>query len=457
MTMSAFEAELREAFRSCWLPHETAAPDGRAGDLRHAWVALPVEQRQPWAAALDAVDARVLKFDWLFHARPEQLAPAGDWFTWFIKAGRGWGKTRTGAEWIRGRVESGAAKFIALVAKTPADARDVMVEGESGIMAISPPWNRPRFEPANRRLVWPSGARATIYSDEVPGQLRGPQHDTAWVDELAKYRNPQDTWDNLSFGLRLGTNPQSCVTTTPTPIPIVRQLLRDPKTVVTGGSTYDNVANLAPAFIEMIRARYENTRLGRQELYADVVEQAEGALWQRDVLEELRVQVLPPLRRIVIAIDPAATSAKESDETGIVVAGLGEDHHGYVLDDLSGQFTPDGWARRAVNAFKTQKADRIVAEVNNGGEMVEHTVRTVDKNVPYKAVHASRGKRTRAEPVAALYEQRKVHHVGYLGELETQMCTWRATDGEPSPDRVDALVWALTELLVTPSTQVRVW
>ena len=336
---------------------------------------------------------------------------------------------------------------MALVAKTPADARDVMVEGESGLLAIAPPWNRPTWQPSNRRVTWPNGAIATVYSDEVPGQLRGPQHDSAWCDELAKYRNPQETWDNLMFGLRLGADPRVCVTTTPTSIALVKGLLQDPRVIVTGGSTYDNQANLAGPFLAMIRARYEGTQLGRQELYGDVIEQAEGALWTRERIELARRKIIPPLRRIVVAIDPAATSKGTSDETGIIVAAVGEDGDGYVLDDVSGHYSPAGWAGRAIAAYHTQGADRMVAEVNNGGEMVEHTVRTVDPNVSYKAVHASRGKRTRAEPVAALYEQGRVHHIGLLTELEDQMCTWSANEGEASPDRVDALVWALTELI----------
>ena len=328
-----------------------------------------------------------------------------------------------------------------------------MVQGESGILACSPPWFRPTYKPTVKELTWPNGSIATTYSSEVPDELRGPQHHVAWADELAKWRFPQDTWDNLMFGLRLGDHPQAVVTTTPRPIPALKAILSDPLTVTTRGSTYDNAANLAPSFLREILKKYEGTRLGQQELYAQMVEQVEGALWQREQIDRLRVREAPKLRRIVVAIDPAVTSGAESDETGIVVAGLGEDGEGYVLDDLSGQYSPDGWARRAVNVYHSQKADRIVAEVNNGGEMVEFTVRTVDPNVSYKAVHASRGKRTRAEPIAALVEQGKIHHVGLFAELEDQLCTWDASLGDTSPDRLDAYVWAFTELTVSTGAE----
>ncbi len=371
--------------------------------------------------------------------------PAGNWTTWLILAGRGWGKTRTGAEAVRQAVKDGRRR-IALVAPTAADGRDVMVEGESGLLSVGPESERPNYEPSKRRLTWPNGAIATIYSAEDPDQLRGPGHDFAWCDELAAWKRPHETWDMLLFGLRQGTNPQAVVTTTPRPIKEIRDLLLDPTCVVTRGSTYENRANLAPAFFSQIVRRYEGTRLGRQELEAEVLSDTPGALWKLDLIDLSRVAGHPELIRVVVGVDPAASSNDSSDETGIVVAGIGVDGHGYVLDDVTLRGTPGEWAGAAVRAYRATQADRIVGEVNNGGEMVGFTILTVDPNVSYKAVHASRGKQTRAEPIASLYEQGRIHHVGTLPALEDQMTTW--IPGMRSPDRMDALVWALTELFL---------
>lgn len=387
------------------------------------------------------------KYDWRRKARPEQIAPAGTWRVWLLLAGRGFGKSRTGAEWIREQAESGRAKRIALVAATASDVRDVIVEGESGILAISPPSSRPVYEPSKRRLTWPNGAIATTYSADEPDRLRGPQHDAAWCDELAAWRYP-DAWDQLMFGLRLGTDPRVVVTTTPRPTALVRALVKSPSTHTTRGSTYANRANLAPAFFEQIVTKYEGTRLGRQELNAEILDDAPGALWSRDGIDAARVPRAPALDRIVVAVDPAVTSAESSDETGIIVAGIDRRGAGYVLADHSGKYSPAEWAHLVVRLYREHSADRIVAECNQGGDMVAHTIRTVDPNAPVKLVRASRGKRTRAEPVAALYEQRRVHHVGVLAQLEDQLCTWDPTSSEGSPDRLDALVWALSELMV---------
>lgn len=392
-------------------------------------------------------EAAALLYDWHFWARPNQLPPAGQWHVWLLRSGRGFGKTRTGAEWVRAEVEAGRRRRIALVGQSKADVRDTMVElGESALLNVCPPWFKPVYEPSKRRLVWPNGAVAVIYSGDEPDQLRGPQHDGAWVDELAKFKYPEETWDNLEFGLRLGPCPQAVVTSTPRPIPIIKKLLVDPATVDVQGSTYDNLQNLPQTFIERMVRKYENTRLGRQELYGEILDDTPGALWKRDQLEALRVIRHPELIRVVVAIDPEASSEEGAAETGIVAAGLGVDGHGYVLDDASTQATPHGWASAAVTAYHKHRADRIVGEVNNGGEMVEYTVRTVDPIVAYLAVHATRGKQTRAEPIAALYEQGRVHHVGMFAELEDQMCTW--VPGMKSPDRMDALVWALTALML---------
>jgi predicted phage terminase large subunit-like protein len=395
--------------------------------------------------------ALTIRYDWSFWARPEQLPPPGDWRVWLLLAGRGFGKTRTGAEFVRARVAAHRARRIALVAPTAADARDVMVEGESGLLAIAPPDDRPCYEPSQRRLTWPNGAVATTFSADEPDRLRGPQHDFAWCDELAAWRYPE-AWDMLTFGLRLGNDPRAVVTTTPRPNRLIRGLLADPKVILTHGRTAENWANLAAAFLDQIVRRYEGTRLGRQELDAEILDDLPGALWQRGIIEAARVSALPALSRVVVAIDPAAASHEHADETGIVVAGRDAAGHAYVLADASGRYAPAEWARTAIAAYGAHRADRIVAEVNNGGEMVEATLRMVDPNVPFGAVRASRGKVARAEPAAALYEQGRVHHLGAFPQLEDQMCAFTAdfdrSAAGHSPDRVDALVWALTELMV---------
>ncbi len=358
-------------------------------------------------------------------------------------AGRGFGKTRAGAEFVLREVKAGRAGRVALVAKTPADARDVMIEGDSGILSISLPRNKPLYEPSKRSLTWPNGATALIFSSKEPDQLRGPQYDLAWGDEIRTWYYPQETWDNLMFGLRRGEHPRVVVTTTPLPISVVKNIMKAPDTVITRGTTYENEANLAPSFFRQIISKYENTRLGCQEINAEMLEDVPGALWKRSLINYAKA---PDMQRVVVAIDPAATSNEGSDETGIIVAGKGIDGKGYVLADRSARVSPDSWAHRAVQAYDDFKADRVIGEVNNGGEMVYLTISTV-RNVPYKAVHASRGKQARAEPVAALYEQGKVLHTQPFPELEDQLVTWTSESGE-SPDRLDALVWSITELML---------
>ena len=393
-----------------------------------------------------------LRYEWKERARDKQKPPPGDWRVWLLLAGRGFGKTRTGAELVRQRVGMRTARHNALVAPTAADARDVMVEGESGLLSIAPPWDRPEYEPSKRRLTWENGATATTYSADEPERLRGPQHDFAWCDELAAWRYPE-AWDMLMFGLRLGDDPRAVVTTTPRPTKLIKALVADPKVVVTHGATWENAVNLAPAFLEQIVRRYEGTRLGRQELDAEILKDVPGALWTHGLIDATRMNTVPSLTRIVVAIDPAVSTAEHADETGIVVAGKDAAGHGFVLADLSGRYAPTEWARAAIAAYRTHNADRVVAEINNGGDMVEATLRMVDPAVSFAAVHASHGKVARAEPVAALYEQGRVHHLGALPLLEDQMCCF-AHDYDRasgySPDRVDALVWALTELLVEP-------
>lgn len=406
---------------------------------------IPTERRAETLKRLNPKELERAYYDFEFTwARPEQLPPPGDWLVWLFLAGRGTGKTRAAAEFIRGEVERGKARRIALVAKTPADARDVMIEGDSGLLSISPPWNRPLYEPSKRRLTWPNGTIALVFSSKEPDQLRGPQYDLAWGDEIRTWYYPQETWDNLMFGLRLGEHPRCVVTTTPLPISTIKKILQSPDTVVTTGTTYANRANLAPSFFRQIISKYEGTRLGRQEIGAELLEDVPGALWNRN---NILYKPPPELQRVVVAIDPATTSGEGADETGIIVAGKGIDGNGYILADRSARISPDGWARRAVQAFDDFEADRIIGESNNGGEMVGLTIGTVRKNLPYTAVHASRGKRARAEPVAALYEQHRVFHTQPFNELEDQLVTWTPESGE-SPDRLDALVWALTELFL---------
>lgn len=413
---------------------------------------------------MSEAEAVGLAHDWQVWARDEQLPPAGAWLVWLVLAGRGFGKTRTGAEWVLQRVREGARR-IALVAPTAADARDTMIEGEAGILARAHPHERPLYEPSKRRITFLNGAVATAFSAEEPERLRGPQHDTAWCDELCAWRQAQATWDMMVFGMRLG-DPRICVTTTPRPIALLRSLLADPATRVTRGSTYDNSANLARRFLDTLRRKHEGTRLGRQELHAELLDDTPGALWTLGLFDRNRVAAAPQdLVRCVVAVDPQAGEPPEdgSDEaapgaeTGIVAAGADTRGDGYVLADRSGRLSPAEWGERAVLLHDELAADAIVGEVNNGGAMVRFVVesaaaelhrkgRRPTPRVVFRAVTASRGKATRAEPIAALDEQGRVHHVGSLPALEDQCATW--VPGQKSPDRLDARVWALTSLLL---------
>lgn len=414
---------------------------------------LPPAQQEALIASFGEAEIYDLVYSWEHWARPEQLTPPGAWNVWLILSGRGWGKTRTAAEDMKAYGLRHKQSRLAVIAPTYADARDTCIEGDSGLLNILPQhtilnWNRSLGE-----LVLTNGTRYKLFSADQPERLRGPQHHRAWFDELCAARFAEETWTQMMFGLRLGTHPQVVVTTTPKRgHKFLKKLVGRPDVHVTRGDTFDNARNLAAETLASLRALYGDTAIGRQELYGELLEDVEGALWNSDLLEATRVSTHPDLTRIVVAIDPAVTAEEHSDETGIVVAGIDRDGHGYVLADRSLRGSPHTWAQVAVGEYLAWHADRIVAEVNNGGDMVEHVIRGVAKemqvSVAYKQVRASRGKHLRAEPVSALYEQGRVHHVGLLPLLEDQMCSWEPLPGMPSPDRLDALVWALTELMV---------
>lgn len=400
-----------------------------------------------------------LAYCWELTARPSQLPPPGDWLTWLVLAGRGWGKTLVGSQMVRAEVESGRAGRLAIVGATAADVRKYCVEGETGLLAVSPPWFRPIHEPSKTRVVWPNGAVAQLLTAEEPDRLRGDNIHFAWLDELASYQDPDHAWEQVQFTLRLGPRPRSIVTTTPRPVPIITRRLtpeKNPTVVVTRGRTLDN-PNLPQSFVDSLLMQFGSSRLGRQEMDAEILTDNPSALWKLDDIDETRVRNTPELRRIVVAIDPAVSTNRHSNETGIVVAGVGDCYckgtpelHAFVLGDYSGIFTPAEWAREVRAAYSRHRADRVIAEVNQGGDLVEENLRANGAgNLPITKVHASRGKAIRAEPVAALYEQRKVHHlfVAKLQRLEDQMTQWSPLEDATSPDRVDALVWGLSHLM----------
>jgi phage terminase large subunit-like protein len=412
---------------------------------------------------------RVLRH-WPLLCRPEQRVPGlcrrrDPWTIWLMLGGRGAGKTRTGAEWVRG-VALGEPDFaepplrrIALVGETFADARNVMIEGPAGILSLHERRERPTWSPSLRKLEWPNGAVAHVYSAEDPDSLRGPQFEAAWADELAKWRHVDETWDMLQFGLRLGAHPRQMVTTTPRPIPLLKRFLNDPMVAVSRARTSDNAANLAPSFLDIVVGRYAGSRLGRQELDGEMIEDRPDALWTRDLIELLRVDVAPPVARIVVAVDPPASSTRRADACGIVAAGIDDGGVAYVLADETGSsLKPREWALKAVALYRRLQADALVVEINQGGEMVESVIREVDPTVPVTSVRATRGKYLRAEPVSVLYTQGRVRHVGAMPELEDELCDFGPgglTSGR-SPDRLDALVWALTELMLRERREPRV-
>lgn len=413
--------------------------------------ALPAPDRRAMLGDVDDATAAALLRSYRFLARGEQLPPAGDWRYWLILAGRGFGKSWTGANWVHEQAATHPEMAGLIAGRTAGDVRETMIEGQSGILATAPAGFRPRYEPSKRKVTWPNGAYAICLGADEPELFRGKNSAWAWCDELASWRYP-DAWDQLLLGLRVGPNPRAVITTTPKPTPLVRDVVSDPHTVITRGSTYDNAANLARAFLDAIVRRYEGTSLGAQELHGELLGDTPGALWARAMLDAHRVREAPrDLVRIVVAVDPAATSGEGADDTGIVVVGRGRDGHGYVLADVSCHESPAGWAKRAIEAYRLHRADRVIGEANNGGEMVETTIRFVEKdlgggNIPFGLVWASRGKQARAEPISALYEQGRVHHVGMFADLESELTTWVPGSSTWSPNRLDALVWACTEL-----------
>lgn len=432
---------------------------------------LPSDQVEALLSELTPKQIEELTHDYRFWARPKQVAPEGDWKVWFLNCGRGFGKTWTGVQWVREQVKSGK-KRIAAVAATNSDIERVMVKGDSGFLALCSPHDRnkkgrligyPLWSPTKRTLTWhkdgdhskPEIARVEFYSAQEPERLRGPQFDTAWCDELAAWVYDEDTWDMLNFCLRLGKYPRVCVTTTPKSTKLVRKLVDDPYTHVTVGNSYENEA-LPDSFFEKLRDEYEGTRLGKQEIYAEILKENEGALWTADMIDSCQIEQdeVPDLERIVVSVDPATTSNVESDDTGIIVAGIDYNGNGYILEDHTFKDLPERWAQKAIELYHSWGASRIVYEKNQGGDMIPTLFRTIDENIPLRGVFASNSKIARAEPVSSLYERGKVFHVrnpehGHsLTELETQMTTFEPMGKHKSPDRYDAMVWAITDLML---------
>lgn len=368
-------------------------------------------------------------------------------------AGRGWGKTRTAAEWLAWQATRNPNTRWAIVAPTFGDARDICAEGVSGVVTVLRQYGMlQNYNRSNGEIILNNKSRIKLFSGEEPDRLRGPQFHGGWFDELASFKS-QDAFDQYRFALRLGEHPQTIITTTPRPTKAIKDLAKRDDVKVIRGATFDNAANLSESALAEMRSRYEGTRLGRQELYGEIIDDVEGALWTRDLIEQNRVTEQPPLVRIVVGVDPAVTSGENSDMTGIVVAGVTADGHYYILEDASMRTSPETWARKVVDLYHKWQADRVIGETNNGGDMIELLLRQVDNTISYKKVTATRGKLIRAEPVAALYEQHRAHHVGGYAELEDQMCNWMPDSGE-SPDRMDAMVWAITELMANQTAMM---
>ena len=400
------------------------------------------------------LETRLIRLKWIKSARPKQITPKGDWSIWLILAGRGWGKTLTGAHDMAWYGLKNPDSRLAIVAPTFADGRDTCIEGESGLLSVLNDNVIANYNRSLGELQLKNGSRYKTFSSDTPERLRGPQHHRAWCDELGSWKY-SETWDQMMFGLRLGEDPRVIVTTTPKPIPIIKELSKKDNVFMTSGSTFENKDNLADSSLKQLKEKYEGTRLGRQELYAEVLEDLEGSLWNREMIDKAMIKYnekLPDFKRVIVAVDPAVTANKTSDETGIVVCAIDFKGKFYILNDLSGKYSPDTWAKKAVEAYESYKADKIIAEVNNGGDLVQKVVKTIDPNVSYKAVRATRGKFVRAEPIAALYEQNRVKHIERFSSLEDQLCSYNPEISSQSPDRLDALVWGLTELSARSGT-----
>jgi phage terminase large subunit-like protein len=432
-------------------------------DIRETLAKVPESIRRAALESLTPAELLVLQHDWRIWGRREQQMPEGDWFVWLILSGRGWGKTETGSQTVQQLVESGRHAQICAAGPTAASVRRDMVEGPSGVLAIARPDFRPVYEPSSMRVVYPNGAKVNLGSGEEPDRFRGQNNSFAWIDEFAAFAKPQETLDMILLSLRVpgpkGESPRLLVTTTPRPIPALKQLLTTPNIVITRGHTADNAANLDPAALAALKARYEGTRLGRQELSGELLTDVPGALWTEEMLAASRVQLhqVPELARVIVGVDPSGSSRLANAETGIVVVGKCRRGEFYVLRDYSGHLTPEQWGRRTIDAFQFESADKIVAERNYGGDMVEGTLRSINPSVPVKMVTATRGKAVRAEPIASLFEQGRAHIVGSLETLERQLCDWSPSEGGPSPDRLDAMVWAAMELLLTEEPRPARW
>ena len=431
--------------------------NGRAS--AHDLAGLDADERRSVLAGLAPEELAALEYEWPFWARADQLPPAGDWRTWLLLGGRGSGKTCSAAEWVRAEIESGRRAQLGVVGPTSDAVRRIQVEGPSGLLSVCPPWARPSYEPSTRRIVW-GGAVVHLLSAEEPDRIRGLNIGGFWGDEVCSWANAAETWDMVQMALRVpganGEAPRGVLSTTPKMMPLLKSIIAAPSTVITRARTSDNAANLDASTIAYLEDKYGGTRLGRQELDAELLQDVDGALWSRDMLDDSRRAAAPrDMRRVVVGVDPAGGTGRGSTETGIIVAGVGrEDGHFYVVSDVSGRYTPQQWAKRACDACTLHLADRIVAERNYGGQMVEATIRSVAPRAPITLVNASRGKSIRAEPVVALYEQGKVHHVGNFPALEDQLTGWNPAGNDPSPDRLDALVWALTELMGNRGTGI---
>lgn len=414
---------------------------------------------------LQEIQKKRLYASWEKTARPNQKIPPGNWRVWLILAGRGFGKTRTGAETIHKWAKEGVYRHIALVSESFLEGQRIMVQGPSGLLSLQCAGKQPSFCASKKQLIWSNGATATLFSAKAYHQLRGPQFDAVWVDEFAKLPYLEEVWHQLNFCLRLGDCPRMILTTTPRPLPLLKTLVSQEDVHVTWGHTFENAKNLSKSYIDEMKKRYAHTFLGQQELEGKILQNTSSGLWSETMIEKSlwRHQTIPLLKRVVVAIDPAATANATSDETGIVVAGVDEHNKGYVLKDLSGKYPPYLWAQKAIEAYHAFKADRIVAEVNNGGDLVERMLRVVDASVSYKGVRASRGKFARAEPVAALYERDQVFHVAFFPQLCQQLLNCGVDISKKPSDRLDALVWALTDLMIVhsalplPSMVPRAW